>query len=94
MQNAPHEIFSGITVWQREMVKFFGRLPMMFAKVQLAPSHWSLFGSIIAHAVILWFIMRVPIFNPLLPPLPFSVRLAEDSLRNGKQLHQKTQKGK
>jgi hypothetical protein len=50
----------------------------MFAKVQLAPSHWSLLGSIIAHAVILWFIMRVPIFNPLLPPFPFSVRLADE----------------
>ena len=56
--------------------RFFELLPMMFTKVKLAPSHWCLFGSIVAHATILWFFMRMPIYLPF-SLLPVNVRLAE-----------------
>src|SRR5213594_3366793 len=57
--------------------RFFELLPMVFTKVKLAPSHWSLFGSIVAHATILWLFMRVPIYPPF-SLLPVNVRLAEE----------------
>jgi len=48
----------------------------MFAKIKLAPSHWSLLGSICVHVVILWFFIRVPIYQ-LHSPFPIKVRLTQ-----------------
>jgi hypothetical protein len=48
----------------------------MFAKIKLSPSHWSLLGSICVHAVILWFFIRVPIYQ-LHSPFPIKVRLTQ-----------------
>jgi hypothetical protein len=57
--------------------RFFELLSMMFTKVKLAPSHWCLFGSVVAHATILWLFMRVPIYPPF-SLLPVTVRLADE----------------
>ena len=57
--------------------RFFELLSMMFTKVKLTPSHWCLFGSVVAHATILWLFMRVPIYPPF-SLLPVTVRLADE----------------
>jgi hypothetical protein len=57
--------------------RFFELLSMMFTKVKLAPSHWCLFGSVVAHATILWLFMRVRIYPPF-SLLPVTVRLADE----------------
>jgi hypothetical protein len=48
---------------------------MTFAKIRLAPAHWALLASICAHVVVLWFSIRVPIYQPILL-LPIKIGLS------------------
>ena len=48
----------------------------MFAKIKLAPSQWCLLASICAHLVVLWFFIRVPIYQ-LHSPFPIKVGLSQ-----------------